>query len=325
MRQATFHIETWPLKAPFSITGHTFTEMRVLIVTLQENGQTGRGESAGVYYLNETADSILAQAQTLAAELEQGLTRADLQHRLPLGGARNAIDCALWDLDCKLSGQSIWSLTDIKPAATHSVYTVGIDTPEAMAANAKTQDSPQLKVKLDGEHPLACLQAVCAARPDAKIVVDANQAWDFQQLKTLVPAFQALDILMIEQPLKRGEDAELEHYQSPIPLCADESCLDRSELAQAAQRYAMVNIKLDKTGGLTEALALARAAKEKGLGLMVGNMGGTSLAMAPAYVVAQYCQFVDIDGPVLLAKDRSQAMDYQGGEVSAPQGDLWGV
>ena len=323
-REVALQIETWGTKEPFCITGHTFTEACLLVVILKENGKVGRGEATGVYYLYETGETLLVQALSIKEELEQGLDRIHLQTLLPPGGARNAIDCALWDLEAKLSGQTIWSLTGIKPAKTNTVYTVGIGTPEAMAASAKKFDSPQIKVKLDGERPLECIEAVCTARPDAEIVVDVNQGWSFEQLKNLAPKFKQLGVTMIEQPLKRGEDAELEHYRSPVPLCADESCLDTSELEQVSRRYQMTNIKLDKTGGLTEALELARQAKAKGLGLMVGNMLGTSLGMAPAFVVAQYCQLADLDGPIWLRDDRANAISFNQGVMSLPTSALWG-
>ena len=324
MRKVSFAIESWPTKEPFSITGYTFTEARVLHVTLVENGCTGQGEATGVYYLNETADSMLAQANSIKTELEQGTDRKALQTLLPRGGARNAIDCALWDLEAKQSGKTIWELTGITPTETITVNTVGIDTPQAMAAAANALSTPKIKVKLDGEKVIERIEAVRVVRPDAEILVDVNQGWTFEQLKTFAPQFKTLGIAMIEQPLPRGKDHALEHYQSPIPLCADESCLDSNELEQAAQRYQIINIKLDKTGGLTEALKLARQAKEHGLELMVGNMLGTSLSMAPGFVIAQLCKFVDLDGALFLQEDRQPAMDYIGGQVSTPSSSLWG-
>ena len=323
-RQATFTIETWPTKKPFSITGYTFTNIQILYVTLTENGCIGRGEASGVYYLDETGESLLAQAEVVREALEQGADREALQTLLPAGGARNAIDCALWDLEAKQTGKSIWALTGITPRETITVNTVGIDTPQTMAATAKALDTPKIKVKLNAEQAIERIQAVCDARPDAEIVVDINQGWTFEQLTDLAPQFKTLGIAMIEQPLPRGNDQQLENYQSPIPLCADESCLDSSELAQASRRYQMINIKLDKTGGLTEALRLARQAKAQGLELMVGNMIGTSLAMAPSFVIAQYCKFVDLDGALMLKNDRHPAMNYSGGQVSIPTPEFWG-
>jgi len=324
MRKVSFAIESWPLKVPFSITGYTFTEAKILYVSLTEGCYTGQGEATGVYYLDESAASMLAQANSIKKELEQGADRDALQTLLPAGGARNAVDCALWDLEAKQTGKSIWALTGTTPKEIITVNTVGIDTPQAMAANAKALNTPKIKVKLNGEQVLERIRAVCTARPDAEIVIDVNQGWTFEQLKTFAPQFKTLGIAMIEQPLPRGEDQQLENYQSPIPLCADESCLDSSELAQAAKRYQMINIKLDKTGGLTEALNLARQAKESGLGLMVGNMLGTSLAMAPGFVIAQHCKFVDLDGALFLQNDRQSAMDYTDGLISVPSPTLWG-
>ena len=324
MRKVSFAIKSWPTREPFRITGYTFTEARVLTVTLTENNHIGRGEATGAYYLDETADSLLAQAEAIKQALEQGASREQLQTLLPAGGARNAIDCALWDLEAKQKGQRIWDLLDINPIEQITVNTVGVGSPEEMAATAKSFDTQKIKVKLDGENPLECIAAVCYARPDAEIIVDVNQGWTFEQLVTLAPQFKALGVAMIEQPLPRGNDQQLEDYQSPITLCADESCLDTSELEQASRRYQMINIKLDKTGGLTEALDLARQAKEKGLQLMVGNMLGTSLAMAPGFVIAQHCQFVDLDGPLFLQHDCEHAMIYTEGAVSPPASQLWG-
>lgn len=324
MRKVSFTIESWPLKEPFCITGYTHTEVKVLLVTIEEGHTTGRGESTAVFYLGETAESLFAQANSIKAELEQGADREALQTLLPAGGARNAIDCALWDLEAKQSGQSIWDLTGIAPQKKITVNTVSIDTPQAMAAKAKALNTPKIKVKLNGEQVLERIEVVCAARPDAEIVVDVNQGWTFEQLKLFAPQFKDLGIAMIEQPLPRGKDQALEQYRSPVPLCADESCQDSSELAQAAQRYQMINIKLDKTGGLTEALKLAGQAQAQGLELMVGNMLGTSLAMAPGFVIAQLCKFVDLDGALFLQEDRQLAMDYSAGKLSIPTPDLWG-
>ena len=324
MPQVELLIESWPLLEPFVITGHTWTHCNVLIVSITENGVTGRGEATGVYYLDETAESIYQQVLGIQQKLEQGVSREQLQSLLPLGGARNAIDCALWDLEAKSSGRSIFGITGIPSSPVSTVNTVTIDTPKNMANKAAAITARQIKVKLDGEYPLQRITAVCNTRPDADIVVDVNEGWSFAQLVELAPQFKALGIKMIEQPLPRGEDDALEGYQSPIMLCADESCLDTSELEKAARRYQMVNIKLDKTGGLTEALNLARQAKDKGMTLMVGNMTGTSLAMAPAYVIAQLCDFVDLDGALFLLGDRSFPMNYENGIVTGLSSQLWG-
>ena len=323
-RRVTVAVEAWDFKTPFRITGYTFTTADLIYIEIEDDGLVGRGEAAGVYYLDETGKSMRDQVLAVAPELEAGAGRQALCDLLPAGGARNAIDCALWDLEAKLSGQTIWELTGIRPGVTQSVLTVGIDTPEAMAANAAQLQSAKIKVKLSGDQPLERITAVRNARPDADIVVDVNQGWTFAELCELAPKFADLGIAMIEQPLKRGGDEELEGYTPPIILCADESCLDTSEFAQAARRYQMINIKLDKTGGLTEALQLAGMARAQGIELMVGNMMGTSLSMAPGYVIAQLCRFVDLDGPCFLSKDREHAIVYDNGFLSPPTPALWG-
>lgn len=238
----------------------------------------------------------------------------------------NALDCALWDLECKRSGKSIWQLTGIDPKPVTTVFTIGIEsTPEAMAAKAAAaSDSPILKIKLDDHLPFEKLTAIRSARPDAKLVVDANQGWNFELLQALLPKCVDLNLDMIEQPLPRGGDECFEGFNSPIVLAADESCQDTSELNAAARRYQMINIKLDKAGGLTEALRLAREARQRGCQLMAGNMGGTSLSMAPSFVVAQLCDFVDIDGPLLLKHDRPLGLNYQKGIVEGFDSKLWG-
>ena len=324
MREVNFSIEQWELESPFRITGHVFHIIDMLHVSIVENGTEGRGEAVGVYYLDETGDSVLADAEGIREALELGADREALRLLLPAGGARNGIDCALWDLEAKQAGQSIWDLTGIVPNKTQSFLTVGIDAPEKMAAKALSLDSSKLKVKLDGEDPLQAITAVRNARPDAEIIVDVNQGWCFAQLVELAPKFKELNISMIEQPLPRGGDEELEDYESPVPLCADESCLTTDEFEQAARRYQIINIKLDKTGGLTEALDLARLAQSRGKDLMIGNMVGTSLGMAPGYVVAQLCKFVDLDGALYLNGDREFPMTFENGFLSRPDRVLWG-
>jgi len=320
------HIEEWALKRPFRITGKTFHKTDALVVQLSDGTHVGRGEAQGVDYLDETIASMYAQIEDVADEINNGITLEALQELLPAGGARNAVDCAMWDLEAKQSCKSIWQLTGIDPAPVTTVYTIGIETtPEAMAAHAAAaKDYPVLKIKLDSKQPVQRLAAIRAARPDAKIVVDVNQGWNFAQLQEVLPQCKDLDIDMIEQPLPRGADEALQGFQSPILLAADESCLHTGELDIAASRYGMINIKLDKTGGLTEGLRLARAAKAKGLKVMVGNMCGTSLAMAPSFVIAQLCGFVDIDGPLLLKYDRPYGLNYKAGQVDVFNPTLWG-
>jgi L-alanine-DL-glutamate epimerase-like enolase superfamily enzyme len=320
------HIEERSLKKPFRISGQEWTSTRSVVVALGRNGYLGRGEAQGVFYAGETVDTISAQIEDVASVICKGIGREELLELMPSGGARNAIDCALWDLEAKTSGKSIWELTGISPKPVTTVFTIGIEeSPEKMAANASAaSEYPVLKIKLDGYEPVEKLTAIRAARPDAKIVVDANQGWSIEILKEVLPHCVELDISMVEQPLPRGGDSALEGFESPIILAADESCLDTSELDVACKRYSMINIKLDKTGGLTEALNLARAAKDKGCKLMVGNMLGSSLSMAPSFVVAQLCDFVDIDGPLLIQYDRPGGLEYHNGTVDVFDSSLWG-
>jgi L-alanine-DL-glutamate epimerase-like enolase superfamily enzyme len=324
--QFSAHIEDWELAQPFRISGHEWLSSPTLVVELAEDGHIGRGEAQGIFYRDETAQSIFAQVDAVTAEIRSGLTREHLQELLPAGGARNAVDCALWDLECKRSGKTIWDLTGIQPRPVTTVFTIGLEpTPEAMGARAaEAADAPVLKIKLNDDRPVERLRAIRTARPDAELVVDVNQGWTFALLQSVVEACSDLGVAMIEQPLPRGRDEVLEGFQSPVTLAADESCLDSSELATAARRYRMINIKLDKTGGLTEALKVAREARSLGCRLMVGNMVGTSLGMAPAFVIAQLCDFVDIDGPLLLKYDRPRGLRYEKGLVSGLDPAFWG-
>jgi L-alanine-DL-glutamate epimerase-like enolase superfamily enzyme len=320
------HIERWPTIRPFRIAGKTWDYFESVVVELERNGVVGRGEALGVYYLDETPESLLAQIRQGSEWLKDDVNRAKLQLLLPPGGARNAIDCALWDLEAKSERRSIWDITGVAPKPLETVFTIGIEeTPREMAAKAAAATVyGLLKVKLDGIQPAKRLEAIRRARPDARIVVDANQGWTFSQLVELAPVFAKLGVEMIEQPLHRGSDAELQHYESPVPLCADESCLHLGELEQAALRYEWINIKLDKTGGLTHALVLAQAARNLGLQIMVGSMGGSSLAMAPSFVAGCLADLVDIDGPLLQQSDRLPRLVYDGGWVSVFEPGFWG-
>ena len=325
LRTVTTSIENWPLKAPFSITGKTFENVDLLVVSIRDGDVEGRGEAGGIFYLGETVDQLREQVHSIKAEIENGLGRDRLSQHLPLGGARNAVDCALWDLDARRSGSNVFELASIPSKPVVTANTVGIASTKEMAKQAESARSTLIKVKLDDEKPVERITAVVEARPDAEVVVDVNGGWTISHLADLAPELAALGVRMIEQPLARGEDNELAAFDSPIPLCADESCLDASELEYAVGRYQMINIKLDKTGGLTEALVLAEQARTLGMQLMVGNMLGTSLAMAPALVVANLCDLVDLDGPLFLANDRSDGLRYDStGEVSGMNAALWG-
>jgi L-Ala-D/L-Glu epimerase len=321
----SLHSERWATQIPFRIAGKSWDAFESLVVELSEDGFVGRGEGLGVYYRGETVASMTAQIERVAGRITAGLDRISLQILLPAGGARNALDCAMWDLQAKRAQRSIFELAEVTPKNLETIFTIGLErTPEAMAERARAAPNAQLKIKLDGNRPFERVRAIRAARPDARIIVDANQGWTLAQLIDLAPQFVELGVEMIEQPLPRGQDEALEAYQSPVPLGADESCLHLEELADVSRRYDFINIKLDKTGGLTHALELARAARGLGLGLMVGCMGGSSLAMAPAFVVGCLCDLVDIDGPLLQTWDRLPGLSYDRGHVQIPEPHLWG-
>ena len=317
---------TLPLERPFAITGHTFTNLEAVVVTLTKDGNVGRGEGDGVYYLGETQQSMLQELEDVRSRVEAGITREELQEMMQAGGARNALDCALWDLEAKTSGERIWKLLGMQPKTLNTVATVGMGTPSEMAQRAlEFSNYPNLKIKLDNQDPIGRLEAIRKARPDAKLVIDVNQGWEYQELIDYLPELERLEVAMIEQPLRRAGDERLEELDSPIPIGADESCLTLDEYHQVKNRYQVINIKLDKSGGLTEALKIVKAAKKDGKQLMVGNMTGSSLSMAPAYVIGQFCSFVDIDGPLLLDKDVEHGLQYlDAGVVGLPTADLWG-
>ncbi len=318
-------IERWPLRAPFRITGYTFTESNVVVVTLTEDGVSGRGEAAGVYYRGETAKSMARQLDAIRPLLEQGITREALRSLLPPGGARNAVDCALWDLEARKAGIPAWQLAGLealKPLPT--TYTVGADTAEAMALTAASyQSAPRLKLKLTGENDLERIRAVRAARPDAWIGVDANQAYDALSLRGVLPALIEAEVQLIEQPVRVGCEGELAGLDSPIPLAADESVQSLRDLPRAAGLFDVINIKLDKCGGLTEALEMVAEIRRLGMKPMVGCMEGTSLAMAPGCLAGSRSDLVDLDAPIFLARDRPPAAVYSKGTVFCLDG--WGM
>lgn len=318
--------ESWALESPFRIAGQEYREIDCLLVQLDAGGVTGRGEAVGVDYLGETIDGLLAQVGGVADAIRQGISRDGLAECLPAGGARNALDCALWDLECKLEGRTVWEHTGIRQRPIATCYTVVLDrTAEAMAAHASlARDWPLLKIKLGADRPLERLASIRAARPDADLIVDANQSWDSDCLQRWLPELVSFGVRLVEQPLPRGADEALEDLASPIPLVADESFQDRGDLDTVRRRYGAVNIKLDKCGGLTEALQLAGAARAMDLGVMVGNMLGTSLAMAPALVLAHLADLADLDGPVLLARDRIPGLRFDRGCVDGLDPLIWG-
>jgi len=319
------HTEEWAAIRPFRITGKEWTSFESVVVELGREGFAGRGEALGVYYAGDTLAAMVAAVERIAPDLERGLSRVELQEALPPGGARNAVDAALWDLEAKSAGTTVWAMTGITPRALQTVYTIGIDERDAMVAQARgATGHPLLKVKLDANDVVGRIEGIRRARPDARIVVDANQGWSFAQLREVAPQLQRLRVEMIEQPLPVGGDAQLEGYDSPVPLAADESCLTVADLDLAEARYDRINIKLDKAGGLTHALTLATAARARGLGLMIGCMAGSSLAMAPAFVLGCITDLVDIDGPLLQKRDRLAGMTYSNGLVHPPDPALWG-
>jgi len=326
-RKISIVTESWPCIIPFRIANHVSHDFPCVICEIAQDDLVGRGEALGVYYCDETPESMVAQLEEISGHLSAGANRQQLLTLLPPGGARFAADSALWDLEAQLSNCSAWATAGVDSAAVETVFTIGLEaTAREMAARATAaSDLSLFKVKLSRDQPVERIAAICAARPDARLVVDVNEGWNFGELQRYAPALHDLGVKMIEQPLPRGADAELEGYESPAPLCADESCLHLGELDDAARRYQMINIKLDKTGGLTHALVLARAAKAKNLGIMVGCMGGTSLSMAPSHVIAQLCDFVDIDGPLLIKEDRPGGLVYDHGMVSLPAIPFWGM
>jgi L-Ala-D/L-Glu epimerase len=316
----------WDFKSVFRIAYRSRTQVATIVIELHDGEVTGRGEASGVSYRGETVDTLQEQISAVTDDLCNGLSRTDLQRRLPAGGARSAIDCALWDLEAKRAGRRAWELAAVPIAGPLvTAFTLSLDTPEAMGkAAAAASQFPMLKIKLTGEGDLERLASIREARPTARLIVDANQGWSERRLCDFIPRFAEFGVELIEQPLPVGEDAVLARFESPIPLCADESCQTADSLATLIGKYQFINIKLDKTGGLTEALRLAELARQRGMRLMVGCMAGSSLAMAPAMIIGQLCEFVDLDGPLHLKSDVPHAIRYESGRMLAPSARLWG-
>jgi L-alanine-DL-glutamate epimerase-like enolase superfamily enzyme len=324
MRGTARH-ERWPLKETFGISRGVSTESHVLYVQLEHAGIVAQGEAEAAEYTEEQALERLRECQAFLSRMPQDYTRARLQQDLPAGPVRNAIDCAFWDLESKQRGQRAWEIAGIEEGRIRTIYTIGLDTPEVMAARAaKHADWPWLKVKLGGPGDRERIAAVRHAAPRARLLVDANGGWTLDELNAYAPELAAIGVSVIEQPLAPGADAALAGWKGPLPLCADESCIDRASLATLPDGYGYVNIKLDKTGGLTEALALAAAAHTRGLRLMVGCNLGTSLATAPAMLIARLAEIVDLDSPLLLARDREPALVYDHDLIEWPEYRLWG-
>jgi L-alanine-DL-glutamate epimerase-like enolase superfamily enzyme len=324
----TLREERFVFREPFRIAGHLFTQTSVLVAEIAAGDHVGLGEGSGVYYLGDDLAHMREAAESVRPHLEAGADRAELQSLLPPGGARNALDCALWDLEARIAGLPVWQLAGLgrfEPLAT--TMTIGADTPQAMAAIAagRLGDWPMLKLKLTGEEALDAerLRTVRAARPDAWIGVDANQGYTRENLPGLVRVLLETRIELLEQPLARGAERQLEGVARPLPFAADESVCTLDEVERARSCFDLVNIKLDKCGGLTEALAIAGRCRELGLRVMVGNMMGSSLSMAPSMVVGQLCDIVDLDGPSFLAADRPHRVRYAHGDIAIGDAD-WG-
>ncbi len=330
IRRLILHRESWPIRGSFTIARGSKTAAEVIVVEIVEEGvsgrRAGRGECVPYRRYGETLDSVAEQIAGIAPMIEDGLDRAMVQRILPPGAARNAVDCALWDLAARRVGPPVWRLAGLgRPGPVTTAYTLSLDTPERMAAAAGEQAyRPLLKLKLAAAEAVERVRAVRAAAPGSRLIVDANESWSFADLVDAAPALASLGVELIEQPLPAGQDAALGAYRGPVPLCADESCHDVASLPALAGRYRFVNVKLDKAGGLTAALALGAAARRAGFGVMVGCMVSTSLAIAPAVLVAQGADYVDLDGPLLLARDREPALRYDGATLYPADPALWG-
>jgi L-Ala-D/L-Glu epimerase len=318
--------ESWPIRGTFTISRGSKTAAEVVVVRLERGGHAGRGECVPYGRYGETVDSVMAQVESLRGALEADIDRVGLQRALPAGAARNALDCALWDLEAKTTGRGVAELAGVPaPRPLTTAYTLSVDTPERMREAALAHHrAPLLKLKLAGDGDMERVQAVRSGAPDARIIVDANEGWSIEEYVSYAPQLYRLGVTMIEQPFPADADEALEALSRPVPVCADESCHDRSSLEGLAGRYDMINIKLDKTGGLTEALALKRAGEERGFGIMVGCMLATSLAMAPALYLCNDAAVVDLDGPLLLERDRPEGLRIDETTIYPPQPELWG-
>jgi len=318
--------ESWPIAGAFTIARGAKTEVVVVVATLSGQGFSGQGECVPYGRYGETVEGVVAAIEAMRAPLAAGLDRAALQEAMPAGAARNALDCALWDHEAKASGEPAYARASLPPPrALTTAYTISLASPDAMARAAAAAAARRLlKVKLGADGDAARIRAVRAAAPAAELIVDANEAWRADNLATNLAACAQAGVTLVEQPLPAGDDAALAGIARRIPVCADESVHDRASLAALVGKYDAVNIKLDKTGGLTEALLLAREAERLGFALMVGCMVATSLSMAPALLVAQRAAFVDLDGPLLLARDRAPALRYQASLVYPAEPALWG-
>jgi L-Ala-D/L-Glu epimerase len=322
-----YRVETHRLAAPFRISGYVFEASDLVVVELSDGSYRGRGEASGVYYLGDEAPRIVEQLEACRSQIEACASRDELRQILPIGGARNAVDCALWELEANRAGISAHRLAGVEePRPLITTFTLGADEPSKMADGArKYAQARAIKLKLTGsfEFDVERVRAVREARPDVWLGVDANQGFDISVLPALVRAMAGQNVSLIEQPLPRGREADLDGFQSSIPIAADESVLGLEDVPGLVGRFEVVNIKLDKCGGLTEALLMAAEARRLGLRVMVGNMVGTSLAMAPAFILGQLCDYVDLDGPTFLKEDRVPGVQYSDGQIWCPD-EVWG-
>ena len=322
----TAQAQKWPLAKAFGISRGCKTSAHVIVVEIHDGTHTGRGECVPYARYDETIDSVLYAINTVRPAIENGATQKNLLELLPAGAARNAVDCALWDLQAKQKGQPVWRLLNLpEPQPVTTAYTLGLDTPDAMKKAAEENaHRPLLKIKLGREGDSARLAAIRQGAPNSRLIVDANEGWQADQAINLAADLERFGVDLIEQPLATSADEALSSIKSPIPFCADESCHTSKDLPRLIPLYQAVNIKLDKTGGLTEAVQLAKAAKAAGLSIMIGCMVGTSLGMAPALLLASFADYIDLDGPLLLAKDRTPGLTYEGSTLMPCTPDIWG-
>lgn len=330
MRSLKVRCESWGFARPFAISRGSRTAVQVVVVEITEGEFTGCGECVPYPHYGESVDGVMAAIgdceELISTQISLHDLRQRLRDRISAGAVRNALDCALWDLEAKQTGQRAWGLAGIaEPAPVITAETIGIGTVEEMAASAqRLKDSPLIKVKLDAHSVIARIRAIHERAPKARLIIDPNEAWTVEQLTEYAPILATLGVEMIEQPVPAGQDEGLAKITLPVTICADEACHTVNDLVNLVGKYQMINIKLDKSGGLTEALRLAQAAKENDFSIMIGCMVGTSLAMAPAMLLSQYATYVDLDGPLLLRKDRVPGLKFKGGMIYPPIPEVWG-
>lgn len=327
-RKLTITHESWPIAGSFTISRGSKTSAEVVYVRLEQNGAVGQGECVPYARYEETIDGAMADLETARAAIQAGCPRADVPGLLKLHAARNALDCALWDLEAKLTGKPVWQLASLpeKPKPVITAYTLSLDTPDNMAnAAARASERPLLKIKLGGDGDDERLRAIREAAPKTRLIIDANEGWKPAELDNRLAVCAETGVELVEQPLPAGDDEALRGLgKTGVLICADESAHGKEDLHRLVGKYTAINIKLDKTGGLTEALALAHAARDQGFEIMIGCMLATSLAMAPGHIIAQMAKVVDLDGPLLLAKDRDPGIRFDGSLMYPPPPALWG-